>query len=96
MDVFNTHMPSPNQISRAPDSVQVTARDLLGSPKELSGGVTLAGLKANIDVGLEYTESWLRGLGCVPLHNLVRTKTHKGKKRGGTGDGAAPGWLLHS
>ena len=91
-DVFNAHMPTPNQISRAPDSVQVSARDLLGSPTEVSGGVTLAGLKANIDVGLEYTESWLRGLGCVPLHNLVRTQTEQatGDDEQGDGDALVP------
>jgi len=25
----------------------------------------------NISVGLEYIESWLRGVGCVPIHNLM-------------------------
>jgi malate synthase len=25
----------------------------------------------NIDIGLGYIEAWLRGTGCVPLHNLM-------------------------
>jgi malate synthase len=66
---FDEHMKTPNQITRTPDKVSVTAADLLG--RNVGGTVTLAGLKGNIDVGLEYLESWLRGLGCVPLHNLV-------------------------
>jgi malate synthase len=28
-------------------------------------------LRQNIDVGIGYVEAWLRGLGCVPLHNLM-------------------------
>jgi malate synthase len=28
-------------------------------------------LKWNIDVGLQYLESWLRGNGCVPIYNLM-------------------------
>ena len=71
MSIFNTHMPSPNQISRAPEAVSVTGRDLIGSPSDLKGGISIAGVRGNLDVGLEYLESWLRGLGCVPLHNLM-------------------------
>jgi len=36
-----------------------------------TGQVTEAGLRSNINVGLGYVESWLRGLGCVPLYNLM-------------------------
>ena len=25
----------------------------------------------NIDIGLQYLESWLRGNGCVPIYNLM-------------------------
>jgi malate synthase len=28
-------------------------------------------LRWNIDVGLQYLESWLRGAGCVPIYNLM-------------------------
>jgi len=70
MKVFNEYMPTPNQIHRVPPA-HVSAADLLGRPSDLSGSITSAGLMGNIDVGLAYTESWLRGLGCVPLHNLM-------------------------
>ncbi|MGB7266102.1 MAG: malate synthase A, partial [Terracidiphilus sp.] len=29
------------------------------------------GLKQNVAVGLGYLEAWLRGIGCVPLFNLM-------------------------
>ena len=32
---------------------------------------TEAGLRRNIDVGLQYLESWLRGNGCVPIYDLM-------------------------
>jgi malate synthase len=35
------------------------------------GKITEQGLKWNIDVGLQYLESWLRGSGCVPIYNLM-------------------------
>lgn len=69
MTIFNAHMSSANQIDRPPSQVSITASDLLC--RNVSGTITRAGLIGNIDVGLEYLESWLRGLGCVPLHNLM-------------------------
>ena len=33
--------------------------------------ITEAGLRWNIDVGLQYLEAWLRGIGCVPIYNLM-------------------------
>jgi len=35
------------------------------------GSITELGLRWNIDVGLQYLESWLRGSGCVPIYNLM-------------------------
>ena len=32
---------------------------------------TVEGARANIRVGVRYLESWLRGVGCVPLDNLM-------------------------
>ena len=45
-----------------------TAADLLRVPE---GQITEAGLKQNVAVGLGYVEAWLRGIGCVPLFNLM-------------------------
>ncbi len=61
-------MPQPNQIERQREDVQVTAADLLVVP---DGTITEAGLRTNISVGIQYLEAWLRGLGCVPLYNLM-------------------------
>jgi malate synthase len=35
------------------------------------GTLTETGLRENISVGVQYIESWLRGVGCVPLYNLM-------------------------
>jgi malate synthase len=67
-EIFDAHMKSANQISRPPRPVQVTAQDLCDVTK---GEITLEGLRWNIDVGLQYLESWLRGSGCVPIYNLM-------------------------
>ena len=48
--------------------MHVTAKDLLEVP---TGTITEAGLRWNIDVGLQYLEAWLRGIGCVPIYNLM-------------------------
>jgi len=68
-DVFDKYMPEPNQIASHKNSArQVSAQDLVEVPK---GGITEQGLRWNIDVGLQYLHSWLGGLGCVPIYNLM-------------------------
>jgi malate synthase len=67
-EVFDAHMKGANQISRPGGPVQITAQDLLSVVK---GQITSDGLRWNIDVGLQYLESWLRGSGCVPIYNLM-------------------------
>ncbi|HKE23331.1 MAG TPA: malate synthase A [Bryobacteraceae bacterium] len=66
--VFDAHMTTPNQIHIKRDDVGVSASDLLAVPQ---GAITEAGLKLNIDVGIQYLESWLMGNGCVPIYNLM-------------------------
>lgn len=68
MEVFNRLMPGPNQIDRKLDDYNATADDLLQIPV---GDITEAGLRQNVAVGLGYVEAWLRGIGCVPLFNLM-------------------------
>jgi len=68
MEVFNRLMPQPNQIARQSPEFKATAADLLKAP---SGEITEAGLRQNVAVGLGYLEAWLRGIGCVPLFNLM-------------------------
>ncbi len=65
--IFDEYMPGPNQISRQTDA-QVTAVDLL---KVHEGTRTEAGLRLNINVGIQYLEAWLGGNGCVPINNLM-------------------------
>src|SRR6185312_15023931 len=48
--------------------LHVTPDDLLRVPE---GTLTEAGLRQNVAVGLGYIEAWLRGIGCVPLFNLM-------------------------
>jgi malate synthase len=67
-DVFDKAMPEANQIARKRQDVHVAASDLLKVPP---GTITETGLRSNINVGLGYLESWLRGIGCVPLYNLM-------------------------
>jgi malate synthase len=67
-EVFDRLMPGPNQIDKQLPDYNPTAADLLAIP---TGTITEAGLKQNIAVGLGYVEAWLRGIGCVPLFNLM-------------------------
>ncbi len=66
--IFDQHMKEPNQIYRLPSTNRITARDLLTVPE---GQITEAGLRWNVDVGIQYLESWLRGNGCVPIYYLM-------------------------
>jgi malate synthase len=65
--VFNALMPTPSQRHKIPD-IQVTAADLTTA---IAGPKTLAGVSMNINVGIGYIASWLRGQGAAPLHNLM-------------------------
>ena len=69
-EIFDKYMPEPNQISSHKKSTKrtVLAEDLIAVPK---GDITEEGLRWNIDVGLQYLHSWLGGLGCVPIYNLM-------------------------
>jgi len=71
MKIFDENMPTPNQISLSPSTNRViTARELL--PVGLDSTVISEnGLTDNIEVGLMYLEAWLRGIGCIPYHNLM-------------------------
>ena len=54
------------------DKARRRARHREGSADAVPDGtITEAGLRWNIDVGLQYLEAWLRGNGCVPIYNLM-------------------------
>jgi malate synthase len=67
-EIFDREMPQTNQTARKRKDVQVAPSDLLAVPK---GTITEAGLRQNLNVGIGYIEAWLRGIGCVPLYNLM-------------------------
>ena len=67
-DIFDANMKTPNQIHVKREDVHITVADLL---KVHKGDITEKGLRLNIDVGIQYVESWLRGSGCVPIYNLM-------------------------
>jgi malate synthase len=67
-EVFDAHMPRPNQIERRREDVRVAEEDLLQAP---TGTRTEEGLRHNVRVGVQYLEAWLRGSGCVPLYTLM-------------------------
>jgi malate synthase len=68
-EIFDKHMPQPNQYDRQRPDVNVTAKDLLNFQPEKP--ITEAGLRNNISVGIQYLGSWLAGNGCVPVFNLM-------------------------
>jgi malate synthase len=68
-DVFDQHMPQPNQYGKQRPDVTVTAKELLDFRPD--SPITEAGLRNNINVGIQYLGAWLAGNGCVPVFNLM-------------------------
>lgn len=69
LEAFNRVMPQPNQIDRLREDVNITAEDILKFGPEKP--ITEAGLRTNVNVGIQYLGSWLDGVGCVPIFNLM-------------------------
>eukprot|EP01111_Echinosteliopsis_oligospora_P017429 TRINITY_DN7540_c0_g2_i1.p1 TRINITY_DN7540_c0_g2~~TRINITY_DN7540_c0_g2_i1.p1 ORF type:complete len:777 (+),score=228.25 TRINITY_DN7540_c0_g2_i1:2-2332(+) len=67
--VFDQHMPNKNQIDRSIPAPHISQKEMLAMPT--GGSITEAGLRGNISVSIQYVENWLRGVGCVPLYNLM-------------------------
>jgi len=71
MEVFDEVLGArPNQKSRTRAEVDVRAAELADFAVP-HGTVSEAGVRANIDVALQYIEAWLRGSGAVAIHNLM-------------------------
>jgi len=68
-EVFDKHMPQPNQYGKQRPDVNVSAKELLDFRPETP--ITEAGLRNNISVGIQYLGAWLAGNGCVPVYNLM-------------------------
>jgi malate synthase len=67
-EIFDTYMCTPNQIHVKREDFNCTEKDLLQLP---GGTITEEGLRHNINVGILYLESWLRGNGAAALYNLM-------------------------
>jgi malate synthase len=65
---FDRYMPERNQIHQQRTHARVSAQDLVAVPQ---GTITEAGLRTNLDVGIQYLEAWLSGQGCVPIYHLM-------------------------
>ena len=68
MDIFNEDMPKANQIEVKREDVIADAKALIEIPE---GTITEAGVRKNINVGILYIESWLRGNGAAAIYNLM-------------------------
>jgi malate synthase len=60
----------PNQVDRQRDDVSVAAEDLLSVP-QTPGEITEQGLRSNVNVGIQYISSWLRGNGAAGIYGLM-------------------------
>ena len=67
-EIFDRNMKEANQVARKRQDVYVLAKELLKVP---DGTITEKGVRHNLTVGVQYIEAWLRGVGCVPLYNLM-------------------------
>ena len=60
----------PNQLNVRRDDVEVSAADLLDFSVP-GKGVSEVGIRNNVSVGIQYIESWLRGVGAAAINNLM-------------------------
>jgi malate synthase len=60
----------PNQVERRRDDVDVTAGELL-DVAATPGDVTEDGLRNDVNVGIQYISSWLRGNGAAGIYGLM-------------------------
>ncbi len=67
-EAFNSYMPTNNQVHIKRSDVCVTPEQLIELPE---GTITEQGLRTNINVGILYLESWLRGNGAAALYHLM-------------------------
>lgn len=68
-EIFNKHMPTPNQLFVRREDVKIGQNDLLNM--NVPGKITEEGIRKNLNIGLGYMEAWIRGVGCVPINYLM-------------------------
>ncbi len=59
-----------NQVDKQRDDVSVAAADLLAIDRT-DGQITETGLRLNVNVGIQYISSWLRGNGAAAIYGLM-------------------------
>ena len=67
-EIFDMYMPAANQLHVMREDFSCTQKDLLQLPL---GTITEEGLRHNINVGILYLESWLRGNGAAAIYHLM-------------------------
>jgi malate synthase len=74
---FEATIEGPNQIDETREDVDVAPEDLVATGDPTTnrvpcfGTITEDGLRQNVGVGIQYIESWLRGVGAAALYNLM-------------------------
>ncbi|MEO7478130.1 MAG: malate synthase A [Lysobacteraceae bacterium] len=67
-EIFDAHMPTPNQQHVSRDDVHVSRDDII---RPCIGTITRKGFENNVEVCVRYLAAWLDGQGCVPIHGLM-------------------------
>src|ERR1700674_1842565 len=60
----------PNQLERQRPEVNVAASQLIDVSVP-GGSITENGVRLNVSVGIQYIESWMRGVGAAAINNLM-------------------------
>jgi malate synthase len=60
----------PHQVDRLRDDVDVSAEQLL-DVAATEGDITEEGLRSNVNVGIQYISSWLRGNGAAGIYGMM-------------------------
>jgi malate synthase len=70
-EIFDRHLGDrQHQKERLREDVDVSAADLLDFRVE-GGQVTEDGVRANVNIALQYLDAWLQGVGAAAIHNLM-------------------------
>jgi malate synthase len=80
----------PNQLDKLRDDVAVTNKDLL-AVGETPGDSTVEGLANDVNVGIQYVSSWLRGNGAAGIYGLMEDAATAEIARGQVWQ-----WIRHS
>ncbi len=67
-EVFDHGMAGANQVATHPGTPGIRADQLLRVPP---GPVRPSGVRTNVRAALRYLDAWLRGIGCVPIDQLM-------------------------